>query len=390
MHEGVKSSPLTFSNVFQMNGTIRFGNLFGIPFYIARSWFLVLGLVTLSYGNGLANLFPTLGGALPWLLGFVAALLLFASVLAHELGHSFVAIRQGIAVKSITLFLFGGLASLEKESKTPAEAFWVAIAGPTVSLLLFSFITAIGFTSAISGPSAAVLGLLASVNLALALFNLIPGLPLDGGNILKAIVWKVTGNPYKGVVFASRVGQIIGWVAIASGLTPLLLFGSFGNFWNLLIGWFLLQNAGRSAQTASVQEKLQGLTAADAVTAASPVVPAKASLREFADNIIINSDWSRFLVTDDAGQLVGAIALDDLRTVPSSRWSEMQVREVMQPVQLGNVVESKQPLLEAIMLLEQLQRPDLPVIGDNGVLVGLLEKTSIRNLLQKRAQVNPA
>ena len=369
-----------------MNGTIRFGNLFGIPFYIARSWFLVLGLVTLSYGNGLATLFPTLGEPLPWLLGFVAALLLFASVLAHELGHSFVAMRQGIAVKSITLFLFGGLASLEKESKTPAEAFWVAIAGPAVSILLFSLITAIGSTSVISGPLAAVLGLLGSVNLALALFNLIPGLPLDGGNILKSIVWKVTGNPYKGVVFASRVGQIIGWMAIASGLTPLLLFGSFDNFWNLLIGWFLLQNAGRSAQTASVQEKLQGLTAAD-VTTASPVVPAQASLREFADDIISNGN-SRSLVTDDAGQLVGAIALDDLRTVPSSRWSEMQVREVMQPIEPTTVVKSKQPLLEAIMLLEQ--RSDLPVIGDNGVLVGILEKTSIRDLLQKRAQASPA
>lgn len=374
-----------------MNGTIRIGNLFGIPFYVARSWFLVLGLVTWSYGSGFLAQFPALGGSLPWLLGLVAALLLFASVLAHELGHSFVAMRQGIEVKSITLFLFGGLASLEKESKTPAGAFWVAIAGPLVSLLLFSLITAINQGSVVSGPLAAILGASAYVNLSLALFNLIPGLPLDGGNILKALVWKITGNPYKGVVFASRVGQFIGLIAIASGLIPLLLFSSFSNFWNLLLGWFLLQNAGRAAQSATVQEKLKGLTVADAVTPDGPVVPAVLSLREFADESILNkSNWRRFLVTDDKGQLVGALAVEDLKIIPTSRWSETQVREVMQPIEQSARVQSNQSLLEAVMLLEQQKRSALPVIGDNGVLVGLLEKASIFRLLQKRAQANPA
>jgi Zn-dependent protease/CBS domain-containing protein len=374
-----------------MNGTIRVGNLFGIPFYVAPSWFLILGLVTWSYASGLAAQFPALGGSLAWLLGLVAALLLFASVLAHELGHSFVAIKQGIAVKSITLFLFGGLASLEKESKTPSEAFWVAIAGPLVSLLLFGIATVIQVSTAVSGPFAALLGTLAYVNLALALFNLIPGLPLDGGNILKALVWKITGNPYKGVVFASRVGQLIGWLAIASGLIPLLTFGSFGNFWNLLLGFFLLQNAGRVAQSATVQEKLNGLTVADALTPDSPVVPASLSLREFADQSILSkAKWGRFLVTDEAGQLVGAIALDDLRTVPTTTWSETTVKDAMQLIEQSAVVQSNQSLLEAVTLLEQQQRSTLPVIRENGVLVGLLEKAAIIRLLQRRTQANPA
>lgn len=369
-----------------MNGTIRVGNLFGIPFYVAQSWFLVLGLVTWNYTSGLAGQFPALGGSLPLLLGLVTALLLFASVLAHELGHSFVAIRQGIDVKSITLFLFGGLAKLEKESKTPAEAFWVAIAGPLVSILLFGIITGVKVGLAVSGPLGAILGVLAYVNLALALFNLIPGLPLDGGNILKAIVWKITGNPYKGVVFASRVGQFIGWIAIATGIIPLVLFGSFGSFWNLLIGWFLLQNAGKAAVSATVQEKLKGLTVADAVTPNSPVVSADISLREFADqSILSNGNWQRFLVTDDQGQLVGAIALDDVKVVPSTRWLEMHVKDLMQPIETA-VVQSNQSLLEAVMLLEQQQRSTLPVIRDNGVLVGILEKAAILNLLQIKAQ----
>jgi Zn-dependent protease/CBS domain-containing protein len=374
-----------------MNGTIRVGNLFGIPFYIHPSWFLILGLVTFSYSTGLAAQFPLLGGGLAVLLGLLTALLLFSSVVAHELGHSFVAIRQGISVKSITLFIFGGLASLERESKTPAEAFWVAIAGPLVSLLLFAIFTTIGFATSATGPFAAIVGTLADINLALALFNLIPGLPLDGGNILKAAVWKITGNPYRGVVFASRVGQIFGWVAIASGLLPLLFFGSFANFWNLLIGFFLLRNAGNAAQFARVQEQLQGLTAADAVTLDSPIVSAHLTLREFADEQILNGqNWNRFLVTDDSGQLVGAISVDNLRTIPTIKWSETQINEVMRPVEMSTTVESDKPLLEVVQLLEQNHLSALPVIRGNGVLVGLLEKASIINLLQKQVQTNPA
>ncbi len=203
-----------------MNSAIRIGKLFGIPFYINPSWFLVLGLVTWTYGSGLATAFPYLGNGLALLLGLITALMLFASVVAHELGHSFVAIRQGIDVKSITLFIFGGLASLEKVSETPSEAFWVAIAGPLVSLMLWGIFETISMTTATSEVFSVILGAIASVNLVLCLFNLIPGLPLDGGNILKAIVWKITGNPNKGVVFFSRVGQVFGWIAIASGLLP--------------------------------------------------------------------------------------------------------------------------------------------------------------------------
>lgn len=374
-----------------MNGTIRVGNLFGIPFYIHPSWFLVLGLVTWTYSSGLMGEFPQLSGGLALVLGLITALLLFASVVAHELGHSFVALRQGIDVKSITLFIFGGLASLEKESETPGEAFWVAIAGPLVSILIFALATGVGYATAVTGPAAAILGVIAAVNLALALFNLIPGLPLDGGNILKALVWKITGNPYKGVTFASRVGQIFGWIAIASGLLPLLLVGSFANIWNLLVGFFLLQNAGNAAQYARVQEKLTGLTAADAVTPNSPIVSANLTLREFADERILSGEnWERFLVTDDAGQLVGAIASGDLRTIPTTDWSQTQIKQVMRPITESTTIQSDKPLTEVVQLLEQQQLSALTVIRDNGVLVGILEKAAIIQLLQRRSEFNPA
>jgi Zn-dependent protease len=327
----------------------------------------------------------------PLLLGFVAALLLFASVLAHELGHSLVAMRQGIEVKSITLFLFGGLASLEKESKTPGQAFWIAIAGPLVSLVIFALFSAIGMATGITGPLAVIVSLIASINLMLTLFNLIPGLPLDGGNILKSLVWKITGNPYKGVVFAGRVGQFVGWIGIALGLLSILGISNIGSIWTLLIGFFLLQNAGLSAQSASLQEKLMDLKAEDAVLPNSPIVSAELSLREFANDYIIGKDqWHRFLVTDENGQLIGAIALDDMKAIPTSEWTTIHVREIMKPVDYSTTVQSDQSLLEVVTLLEQEKLTQLPVVRANGVLVGILEKASIIRLLEKRTQAKLA
>ena len=373
-----------------MNGNIRVGNLFGIPFYVNPSWFFILGLVTLSYGGQLA-LFPQLSGITPWILGFFAALLLFASVLAHELGHSFVAIQQGISVRSISLFLFGGLANLEKESETPLQAFLVAIAGPAVSLLLFALFTVIGVSIALPAPLTAIVSLLASINLILALFNLIPGLPLDGGNILKAAVWQITGNPNKGTIFASRIGQFFGWLAIIVGGLAIIGISPVGNFWTLLIGWFLLQNAGSSAQSARVQETLDGFTAEDAVIPNSPIVSANLTLREFANNYVIgNGNWRKFVVTNQEGQLLGAIAVDNMKKVPTSQWTEVQVRELMQPLETITTVKSDQSLLEVVKLLETQDLKQLTVVGENGAVIGLLEKASIINLLQKKAQAKLA
>lgn len=369
-----------------MNGSFRVGSLFGIPFFINQSWFFILALVTLNYATD----FLSLGGILPWVIGLLLALLLFASVLAHELGHSFAAIQQGIEVQSITLFLFGGLASLDRESKTPGQAFWVAIAGPLVSLLLFGVFTALQ-TLPIADPFPTVFQILASINLVLALFNLIPGLPLDGGNILKAFVWKVTGNPYKGVVFASRVGQFLGWIAIVLGLLPLLIFGTFNGLWTTLIGWFLLQNAGRSAQSATIQQKLSDLTAQDAVTPNSPIVPVDLSLREFANNFIIGQkEWRQFLVTDSEGKLLGTIVADDLRHVSTSEWPTVLVRELTKPLESTTTVRSNQSLLEVVNLLEEKKLTELPVVSENGAIVGILEKTSVIRLLQNDTETNPA
>jgi Zn-dependent protease/predicted transcriptional regulator len=374
-----------------MNGNIRVGNLFGIPFYVNPSWFWVLALVAWSDGQWLLAQFPQLAGS-AWLLGLVTALLLFASVLAHELGHSFAAIRQGVEVKSITLFIFGGLATLGQESKTPGDAFKVAIAGPLVSFLLFGVLTGINLFSGLTGPFAAMLGLLAYINMMLGLFNLIPGLPLDGGNVLKAIVWKVTGKPYRGVAFASRVGQVFGWIGIILGLAAVFEISDIGSFWTLLVGWFLLQNAGFSAQTAAIQEQLSGLTAADAIFPNSPLISANSSLRELVNNHIIGQEtqWQKFLVTNDAGQLVGELDVNDLKQVPTNDWWDVTVQTLTRSAEQIVTVPHDQSLLAVINLLEEKKLPSLAVVQENGALLGLIEKASILKALQQQSQKDVA
>ncbi|MEM9903975.1 MAG: site-2 protease family protein [Cyanobacteria bacterium P01_D01_bin.44] len=375
-----------------MNGNFRVGSLFGIPFFLNVSWFFVLALTTLNFGGGLAAQFPWLGGQ-ALVLGLVSGLLLFGSVLLHELGHSFAAQQRGIRVNSITLFLFGGLASLDDEARTPAGAFWIAVAGPLVSLALFGLLTMVASSGLVTGPMAAIVGLLAYINLILAAFNMIPGLPLDGGNVLKAIVWKITGNRYRGIRWASRSGQLIGWSAVALGGLSVLGLSNLGSFWTLIIGWFMLQNAGRSAQSATIQEALTGLTAADAVLEDSPIIDVNCTLRELADMAILSSrenKWQRFLVKDLNDQLVGTIDLDALKTVPSDQWAARRIEDFLKPIAQETKVQSDQPLLEVIGQLEKQGIQALAVTRENGTLVGLLEKAEIISRLQKKAQSQPA
>lgn len=366
-----------------MDGNIRIGNLFGIPFFINPSWFLVLGLVTWTYGSSLTQ-FPELTGIMPWLLGLVAALLLFSSVLAHELGHSFVAIAQGIPVKSITLFIFGGLATLEKESETPLQAFLVAIAGPLVSLLLFGIFTYMAVTLPLSSPIKAVVGLVGYINLVLALFNMIPGLPLDGGNVLKAIVWKITGNPNKGVIFAGRVGQVIGWIAISLGILSVLGISEIGSIWTLLIGVFLLRNAGFAAQSAVVQDKLSQYTAKDAIIPDSPIVGDHLTVREFVNDYVIGKErWKKFLVVNENQQLLGDIDTENLKQIPTNQWNEIYIKEIVNPINEANIIPGNTSLLEVAKLIETQNALELVVVGEAGEAIGLLEKASIINLMAK-------
>lgn len=369
-----------------MNGNIKIGNLFGIPFFVNPSWFLILGLVTWSYGSSLAG-FPAFSGATPWILGFITAILLFSSVLAHELGHSFVAISQGIPVKSITLFIFGGLATLEKESETPWQAFSVAIAGPLVSVLLFGIFASVNANFSLSLPWKVIVSPVAYINLVLALFNMIPGLPLDGGNVLKAIVWKITGNSNKGVIFAGKVGQVVAWIAISFGILAIAGISQVGSFWTLLIGIFLLQNAGTATRSATVQYKLDQYTAEDAVITDSPLVNSGLSIREFVNQYVIGQKrWRKFLVIDAEEKLIGAISSEDLKQIATSQWNDIYLNEIVKPVPEIETIAAATSLLEVAKMIETKGLAELVVLGETGNVIGLLEKSSIADLMIKETK----
>lgn len=360
----------------QRKGALRVGSLFGIPFFVDASWFLILALVTWSYGSSLAAQHPEWEALTPWITGFVSALFLFGSVVLHELGHSLTAMAQGIRVQSISLFLFGGVAQIERESRSPWGALAVALAGPLVSLALFGVFFGLGQVLPLDGPIAAVVSLLASVNLALAVFNLLPGLPLDGGNVLKAIVWGVTGNQYKGVRVAGLTGQVVGMLMILAGL---LAFGNFSGLWFAVIGWFVFSNARRYSDYARVQERLSAFTAAQAAVYSEPV-PAGTTLRTFADLYAVSSQQRSFLVTDFSGRLVGHVDRSVLLAHPVEQWPYIPVASVLQPIDASETVASSEPLDAVLVRLEQKRLSRLAVLQANGLLVGQVRIEDIRRL----------
>lgn len=354
----------------------RIGSLFSIPFYIDSSWFLILAFVTfINAGDvnasGLSGSSPLLG----WFAGLILALLLFASVLLHELGHSLVARSQGISVNSITLFLFGGIASIDRESKTPGEAFLVAIAGPVVSLILFALffsLTRLGSESSLLGFVAADL---ARINLVLALFNLIPGLPLDGGQVLKAVVWKCTGDRFSGMRWASASGKLMGFLGISVGLLLVLLTGEISAVWIAFIGWFVLRNASAYDRLTGLQESLLNLVAADAMDREFRVVNANLTLRDFAQEYIladITSPSTYYAASE--GRYRGLIRMRDLHSIERSEWESKTLANIAHPLTEIPSVQEKTSLLEVINCLEQIEDRRITVLSPSGAVAGVIDR----------------
>ncbi len=359
----------------------RIGVLFGIPLFLDPLWFVILGLATLNFGIS----YQELGTVQGWSAGIIMALLLFGSVLLHELGHSLVAQKQGIKVNSITLFLFGGMAAIEEESKTPGQAFQVAIAGPLVSIglsvLLFLMAAAIPDTIALH----MMLGDLARINLVLALFNLIPGLPLDGGQVLKAAFWKATGNRFKAVRLAARAGQILGYAAIALGLLVDFSTGELvTGLWIAFLGWFGIRNATTYLRVTQLQETLLAMVASDAMTREFRVVDADKSLRSFADEYLLASNQSQVYFADRDGRYQGMVNVDDLRVIERSLWETQTVQSIVRPLDEIPTVEESTSLVEVITKLENEKLQRITVLSPAGAIAGLIDRGDIlRSLASK-------
>ncbi|MGB7250526.1 MAG: site-2 protease family protein [Phormidesmis sp.] len=362
----------------------RVGSLFNIPLFIDNSWFLVVLLITFVQGSDprWAQLVGPVGA---YVAGLLLALLLFASVLAHELGHSLVARAQGITVNSIKLFLFGGIASIERESETPGEAFQVAIAGPAVSFFLFVALSALSNLSSLPPIAIGVFGSVATTNLVLALFNLIPGLPLDGGQIFKAAVWKATNNRAKGVRWAAKSGQVLGWSAIALSLTAFFFTGSLDLLWPGLIGLFILRNASGYDRMNNLQEGLAKLKASDATIRDFRVLDANMPLRQFADECLLQDEKATpvyFAASD--GRYRGMVSLNDLRQVERSEWETRNLHSIARPLLEVPHVSEDTPLVDAIKMMEADQMERLTVLTPADAVAGTLDRGEIVRALAKQ------
>lgn len=364
-----------------MQANWRIGSLLGIPLFLDPSWFFILAFVTYINAQNFSVKF-SLG--LAWGAGLAMALLLFASVLLHELGHSVAALSQGIKVNSITLFLFGGVASIEKESKTPGEAFQVAIAGPAVSLLLFGLFYSLAKALPTSSVGHILTLDLANINLVLALFNLIPGLPLDGGQVLKAAVWKLTGSKFKGVRWAALTGKIIGGLAIAFGLSVVLQGSPFG-IWTALIGWFVFRNANAYDRLTTLQEALLQLKASDAMTREFRVVDANQTLHSFAQEYILTDTHAplSFYAAAD-GRYRGLVAIEDLHFIERSLWETQTVESIVRYLSEVTTVEEKTPMLTVINTLESSKENRLTVLSPAGAIAGVIDRGDIVSAIAKK------
>lgn len=352
----------------------KIGSLFGIPLFLDPLWFVILGLATLNFGVA----YQEWGTVIGWSAGISMALLLFGSVLLHELGHSLAARSQGIKVNSITLFLFGGVAAIEEESKTPAKAFQVAIAGPLVSVALF-FLLRLG-ESIIpdTSPVGVMVGDLARINLVVALFNLIPGLPLDGGQVLKAALWQITGNRFQAVHLSAKTGQILGYSAIALGFivdffTKDLTLG----LWIAMLGWFGVRSATSYDRVTTLQETLLKIVASDVMTREFRVLDANQTLRSFTDSYLLNTVVPEIYFAASDGRYRGMVAIDDLRSVERSQWETQTLQSIVHPLTEIPTVSESTLLVEVINKLENEQLPRLTVLTPAGAVAGVIDRGDI-------------
>lgn len=385
-----------------MQRGISIGRILGIQIRIDWSWFLIFLLITLNLGAGFGQMHPDWGAALTWILALVAALLFFASVLAHEMAHSLVARSQGVPVRSITLFLFGGISNIQREPPSPRAEFLITIVGPLTSVVLGLLIllvvnSTLGTPANLNqpmetlnqlSPLTTMLVWLGSINVVLGVFNLIPGFPLDGGRLLRSLLWAITDNLRHATRWASWVGQgvgillVISGIAMAFGVTiPFFGSGFVNGLWLLFIGWFLASAAVNSYQRVLVQDLLEDVPVSDIMRNNPPTVSADISVRDLVESHVMQMDDHAFPVLENE-EVVGVVTLNDIRSISRNQWDNTTVRDIMTTTDQLIFVH---PEDDASVALTQLMANDvrqLPVVEEGRHLAGLLRRSDIIKWLQ--------
>lgn len=361
--------------------TISLGRIFGIPIGVDFSWFLIFALLTWSLAT---SYFPAEFGNWPvaqyWIVGAATTILMFVSVLLHELGHSVVALRYKIPVRSITLFIFGGVAQIGAEPPSAIAEFWIAIAGPVVS---FALAILFGLLQPIVGALAPLLALakyLAYINGTLALFNLIPGFPLDGGRVFRAIVWGSTHSLRRATLVAANLGRFIAYLFILIGVW-LMFTGNFASgLWIAFIGWFLESAAATQVRQQTIHDLLANHRVSDTMRRDYTVVSPGTTLEQLVNEHILGSG-RRSLIVEQNGRVAGLLTLHEVKKIPRSDWPTTTAAQVMIPVEQMKRIRPDAELVDALGEMDRDGVSQLPVMVDDQIQ-GVLGRDDVVSLLR--------
>ncbi|MBI3455414.1 MAG: site-2 protease family protein [Candidatus Rokubacteria bacterium] len=363
-----------------MSGAVTLFRVWGIPVRVHVSWLVIFGLIAWSLSVGyFPRVLPDLPLVAYWANGLLAALLLFVSVFLHELSHSVAARRYGIPVSGITLHVFGGVSQLEREPGRPGVEAVVAIVGPLTSLMIAAVVAAADALWAPPPAAAAVMRYLVLVNVVVGVFNLVPGFPLDGGRLLRAVLWKWKGNLRWATQMASRVGSAVAFLLMGLGIVRALAGEFLGGLWFVLIGVFLRQAAEGSYQQLVVRRALAPLAVRDVMTREVVHVPPGLSVAQVVHDFFWQHHVSSFPVLDGP-QVVGILSIHQLKALPQERWAETPVREIMLPVTEPLIAAPGDRLWQAFEKLSQNGLGRLAVV-ENGALVGYLSLKDVLHIL---------
>lgn len=346
-------------------GAFKIARVGGIEIKVHWSLLIIVLMISFELSAGYFPMHvPGAGAATYWALGLVTALLLFVSVLLHELSHSFVARAKGLPVRDITLFIFGGVSNIEREPERAGDEFLVAVVGPLTSLALALLFFGLGQTVAPSGQlglsTVAVLHDLAYINLLLGLFNLVPGFPLDGGRVLRSIIWALTHNFKTATRIAGFVGQLVAYGFIFWGVFQVFVDGDLGGLWIAFIGWFLLNAAGQSVAGVETEETLRGVTVGQVMGPAPEPVPPQVTLTYLLNRHVLPNNLRAVPVAHD-GRFLGFVTLADMQKTPQEEWGATRVTQVMPPAEGLPTAQPGDPLAPALQTMEERELEQLPV-----------------------------
>ncbi|UJR81080.1 Lead, cadmium, zinc and mercury transporting ATPase Copper-translocating P-type ATPase [Sandaracinus amylolyticus] len=377
----------------ETGGGIPLGRAFGVQIVADWSLLIIFALVAFQLGAGvLPQWHPQWSGALVWSVALAAAVLFFTSILLHELSHAIVARMFGIPVSRITLFLFGGMAHMEGEPRSPKAELFMAAIGPIVSLAIG--IGSIALGTALAGdaisrfaedpeiayasldPVATLLLWLGPVNVALAMFNMVPGFPLDGGRVLRAILWWTTGDLRRATRWASGAGRLFGMTLVALGVVSMLGGNVGSGIWLALIGWFLAGAARSGYEQVVVREALEGVPVARLMRTRFEVVGPWTAVDELVYQRFMGSEQAVFPVME-GDHLVGIVAMSDVRKLPREHWGEARVADIMTPASRLVMVDAEASAAEALEGLARREIDQVPVVDRDGVLRGMVRRADL-------------